>query len=164
MPLTIVRNVNDDMKVMQEEIFGPILPVMTYSSIDEAIDYVNDHDRPLGLYYFGQDKAEEEKVLSRTISAGRQSMTCCFTMRWKICPLAVSDHRAWAIIMGPMASRLSAMRAVYRQPGMDARLCGLQASLRKSHPQNAGARVEEVGCRMQALALEGHTLPQWWNW
>jgi coniferyl-aldehyde dehydrogenase len=53
MPLTIIRNVNDDMKVMQEEIFGPILPVMTYAGIDEAIDYVNAHDRPLGLYYFG---------------------------------------------------------------------------------------------------------------
>ncbi|MFZ1368562.1 aldehyde dehydrogenase family protein, partial [Sphingorhabdus sp.] len=50
MPLTIVRNVNDSMTVMQEEIFGPILPVMTYSSMDEAIDYVNAHDRPLGLY------------------------------------------------------------------------------------------------------------------
>ena len=70
MPLTIVRNVNDDMKVMQEEIFGPILPVMTYDSIDQAIDYVNSHDRPLGLYYFGQDKAEEQKVLGRTISGG----------------------------------------------------------------------------------------------
>jgi coniferyl-aldehyde dehydrogenase len=61
MPLTILRNVNDDMRVMQEEIFGPVLPVKTYRAIDEVIDYVNAHDRPLGLYYFGEDKAEAER-------------------------------------------------------------------------------------------------------
>src|SRR3546814_14801426 len=58
------------MKVMQEEIFGPILPVKTYKTIDDAIDYVNAGDRPLGLYYFGQDKSEEDRVLTRTISGG----------------------------------------------------------------------------------------------
>ena len=70
MPLHIVRNPTDDMKVMQEEIFGPILPVKTYKTIDDAIDYVNANDRPLGLYYFGQDKSEEDRVLTRTISGG----------------------------------------------------------------------------------------------
>src|SRR3546814_8720810 len=70
MPLHIIRNPTDDMKVMQEEIFGPVLPVKTYKTIDDAIDYVNDHDRPLGLYYFGQDKSEEDRVLTRTISGG----------------------------------------------------------------------------------------------
>ncbi|QLC21839.1 coniferyl aldehyde dehydrogenase [Parasphingopyxis sp. CP4] len=70
MPLTIVRNPTDDMKVMQEEIFGPVLPIKTYKSVDEAIDYVNANDRPLGLYYFGSDSAEEQKVLSKTISGG----------------------------------------------------------------------------------------------
>ena len=40
---------------MKDEIFGPLLPVKTYDSVDEAIDYVNDHPRPLGLYYFGSD-------------------------------------------------------------------------------------------------------------
>src|SRR3546814_4978542 len=47
-----------------------LLPVKTYKTIDDAIDYVNDHDRPLGLYYFGQDKSEEDRVLTRTISGG----------------------------------------------------------------------------------------------
>jgi len=46
------------------------LPVKTYSSIDQAIDYINDHDRPLGLYYFGDDDAEREKVLNHTTSGG----------------------------------------------------------------------------------------------
>ena len=54
---------------MQEEIFGPIL-VKSYKSTDEAIGYVNDHDRPLGLYYFGDNKAEESKVINSTTSGG----------------------------------------------------------------------------------------------
>ncbi|MEE4288154.1 MAG: coniferyl aldehyde dehydrogenase, partial [Erythrobacter sp.] len=70
MPLNILKNVTDEMKVMQQEIFGPVLPVMTYKRVDEAIDYVNSHDRPLGLYYFGEDKDEQERVLTRTISGG----------------------------------------------------------------------------------------------
>jgi coniferyl-aldehyde dehydrogenase len=69
-PPTLIVGATDEMKVMQEEIFGPVLPVMTYSAVDEAIGYVNAHDRPLGLYYFGDDPAEEEKVLTRTTSGG----------------------------------------------------------------------------------------------
>ncbi len=70
MPLYLVRNPTDDMKVMQEEIFGPVLPIKTYHRVDEAIDYVNRHDRPLGLYYFGADQGEQRQVLDRTISGG----------------------------------------------------------------------------------------------
>jgi coniferyl-aldehyde dehydrogenase len=69
-PPTLILDPTDDMKVMQEEIFGPLLPVKTYSSMDEAIGYVNSHDRPLGLYYFGDDAAEQEKVLSSTTPGG----------------------------------------------------------------------------------------------
>ena len=60
----------EDMIVMQEEIFGPILPVRAYESIDEAIDYVNDHARPLALYVFDSDNKRIEKVVDRTISGG----------------------------------------------------------------------------------------------
>jgi len=69
-PPTLIINPTEEMKVMQEEIFGPVLPVMTYRSIDEAIGYVNAHERPLGLYYFGDDAAEEAQVLARTTSGG----------------------------------------------------------------------------------------------
>jgi coniferyl-aldehyde dehydrogenase len=58
------------MQIMKDEIFGPLLPVKTYDSVDDAIGYVNEHARPLGLYYFGGDKAEQEKVLTRTTSGG----------------------------------------------------------------------------------------------
>ncbi|HWA59973.1 MAG TPA: coniferyl aldehyde dehydrogenase [Caulobacteraceae bacterium] len=67
---TLIIEPTDDMKVMQEEIFGPVLPVKTYRSVDEAVAYVNAHDRPLGLYYFGDDAAEREKVLEGTTSGG----------------------------------------------------------------------------------------------
>jgi len=69
-PPTLVLNPTDDMKIMQDEIFGPLLPVKTYNSVDEAIGYVNAHPRPLGLYYFGKDGPEQEKVLDRTTSGG----------------------------------------------------------------------------------------------
>ena len=67
---TLVIDPTDDMLVMQDEIFGPILPVKTYKSLAEAIDYVNDHPRPLALYYFGYDREKIDRVLAETISGG----------------------------------------------------------------------------------------------
>jgi coniferyl-aldehyde dehydrogenase len=58
------------MRVMQEEIFGPLMPVKTYETIDEAIAYVNARPRPLALYYFGEDRVEERRVLAWTTSGG----------------------------------------------------------------------------------------------
>ena len=69
-PPTLVLDPTDDMKVMQDEIFGPVLPVKQYKDVQETLDYVNSKDRPLGLYYFGEDKAEENKVLTHTTSGG----------------------------------------------------------------------------------------------
>jgi coniferyl-aldehyde dehydrogenase len=69
-PPTLILNPTDDMKVMQEEIFGPVLPVKGYSSMAEAVAYVNAHDRPLGLYYFGTNATEQERVLESTTSGG----------------------------------------------------------------------------------------------
>jgi coniferyl-aldehyde dehydrogenase len=70
LPMHLVTDVTDDMRVMQEEIFGPILPVIPYDTLDDAIAYVNDRDRPLALYYFDWDKARGEKVLNETHSGG----------------------------------------------------------------------------------------------
>ncbi|MBK8375431.1 MAG: coniferyl aldehyde dehydrogenase [Sphingomonadales bacterium] len=120
MPLTIVRNVNDSMKVMQEEIFGPILPVMTYSSMDEAIDYVNAHDRPLGLYYFGSDNAEADRVLSRTISGGATVNDVIFHNAMEDLPFGGVGPSGMGNYHGQDGFKtFSHMRAVYRQPGLD---------------------------------------------
>ncbi len=67
---TLILDANDSMKVMQDEIFGPVMPVQTYDDVAEAVNYVNEHARPLGLYYFGTDADEQHRVLTHTTSGG----------------------------------------------------------------------------------------------
>ncbi|MFV3371285.1 coniferyl aldehyde dehydrogenase [Pseudomonas sp. NY15435] len=67
---TLLVNPADDLSVMQDEIFGPLLPIKPYKDIAEVVAYINAHPRPLGLYYFGSDAAEEQYVLDRTTSGG----------------------------------------------------------------------------------------------
>jgi coniferyl-aldehyde dehydrogenase len=69
-PPVALFNADDSMQVMQEEIFGPILPVLTYRELNEALQYVNDHARPLALYYFDYDSRRMDHVLKTTISGG----------------------------------------------------------------------------------------------
>ena len=70
MPPTLVLNASDDMLIMQEEIFGPLMPVKTYQKMEDALGYINRKPRPLGLYYFGHDPSEERAILDRTTSGG----------------------------------------------------------------------------------------------
>ncbi|QOL50348.1 coniferyl aldehyde dehydrogenase [Massilia litorea] len=65
---TLVLNVDDSMNIMREEIFGPILPVLSYRTLDEVVDYVNARPRPLALYYFGPDDSNCRSLLRRTTS------------------------------------------------------------------------------------------------
>jgi coniferyl-aldehyde dehydrogenase len=67
---TLLIEPGDDLAVMREEIFGPVLALKTYRSLDEAIAYVNEHPRPLALYYFGTDTGKRDDVLRRTVSGG----------------------------------------------------------------------------------------------
>jgi len=69
-PPTLVLDVTDDMALMQEEIFGPLLPVKTYREMDQALAFINSRPRPLALYLFTSDRAMEEKVIARTMSGG----------------------------------------------------------------------------------------------
>jgi coniferyl-aldehyde dehydrogenase len=128
MPLTVLRGVNDDMTVMQEEIFGPVLPVMTYKAVDQAIDYINEHDRPLGLYYFGEDRAEQERVLTRTISGGVTTNDVIFHVSMEDLPfggVGPSGMGSYHAIEG--FREFSHARAVYHQPKIDiAKLGGLK--------------------------------------
>ena len=70
MPLHILQHVNEDMLVMHEEIFGPILPVMTYSDVAEIPSMIEPRRNPLAMYYFGSDKREQEYLLSHVQSGG----------------------------------------------------------------------------------------------
>jgi coniferyl-aldehyde dehydrogenase len=66
----VILNVNDDMEVMKNEVFGPLLPLMTFEKLDEVTNYINSHDHPLGLYFFGNKKAEQDFVINNTKSGG----------------------------------------------------------------------------------------------
>ena len=66
----VVTKVNDSMDVMRHEIFGPILPIMTYENISDVVDYINKNDNPLGLYYFGRSQSEQNFVINNTRSGG----------------------------------------------------------------------------------------------
>lgn len=69
-PLTVVTGVNEDMKIMQEEIFGPLLPIMAADTLDDQIAYVQDHARPLALYMFTKDKGAQDRMLLETHAGG----------------------------------------------------------------------------------------------
>jgi coniferyl-aldehyde dehydrogenase len=66
----LLLNVDDSMRVMREEIFGPVLPIVPYDTRAEALAYVNQRERPLALYWFGSDRAAREQVLAGTIAGG----------------------------------------------------------------------------------------------
>ena len=128
MPLTILRNVNDDMVAMQEEIFGPVLPVKTYKEVDEAIDYVNENDRPLGLYYFGNNTGEQERVLQKTISGGVTVNDVIFHISMDDLPFGGVGPSGIGSYHGPEGFKeFSHARSVYSQPKMDiAKLAGFK--------------------------------------
>jgi coniferyl-aldehyde dehydrogenase len=77
-PPQLVLDPTDDMQIMQDEIFGPLFPVLTYRTLDEVLAYIAVRDRPLGLYLFTNDKTVEETLLYRTISGGVTVNNCVF--------------------------------------------------------------------------------------
>jgi coniferyl-aldehyde dehydrogenase len=70
MPLHIVTNCTSEMRIMNEELFGPILPVVPYDSLEDVIRFVNAGDRPLAMYCFSHDAAERKSLLRRTHAGG----------------------------------------------------------------------------------------------
>jgi coniferyl-aldehyde dehydrogenase len=66
----LVRNAGENLRLMREEIFGPVLPIVEYASLDEAIDHVNRGERPLALYWFGTDVANRQRVMRETVAGG----------------------------------------------------------------------------------------------
>ena len=77
-PPTLIFSPAPAMRLMQEEIFGPVLPVVPYRTLDEAIAYVNARPRPLALYYFDDDPTRQDAVLARTMSGGVTINDCVY--------------------------------------------------------------------------------------
>ena len=69
-PPTLIPEPPEDLKLLQEEIFGPLLPIRTYREFAETVDYINSRPRPLAAYYFGDDPEEQKSVETRTTSGG----------------------------------------------------------------------------------------------
>jgi coniferyl-aldehyde dehydrogenase len=76
MPMSLVLDPAPDLRMMREEIFGPLLPVIPYDEVDEVIERINDGDRPLGVYVFGDDVAAIEHILGETSSGGGAVNAC----------------------------------------------------------------------------------------
>lgn len=124
MPLHIIEDVTDAMTVMQEEIFGPLLPLVRYDSIADAIRQVNRRDRPLGLYWFGTDMDEARVVLDRTISGGVTLNDVIFHISAEDLPFGGVGPSGMGRYHGQDGFReFSHGRAVYEQPRLD--LAGL---------------------------------------
>ncbi|WP_144210523.1 coniferyl aldehyde dehydrogenase [Shewanella donghaensis] len=70
LPTQLITNVSNDMTVIQEEIFGPLLPIMGYGNLEEAISYVNNNERPLALYIMSFDSQTQQRIIQQTHSGG----------------------------------------------------------------------------------------------
>jgi len=132
----VVDNVNDDMKVMQDEIFGPILPIRAYESVDEVLDYINAHDRPLGLYYFGNDGAEEERILNETTSGGVTINDVIWHVGQEDLPFGGIGPSGMGSYHGFDGFReFSSQKAVFRQAKVNlAQMLGLKPPYKKEVP------------------------------
>ncbi len=144
MPLHIVRDVTDDMTLMQEEIFGPVLPVRRYDGIESAIAEVNRRDRPLGLYYFGGDEGERRRVMDRTISGGVTLDDVIFHVSMEDLPFGGVGPSGMGSYHGMDGFRtFSHAKAVYKQSKLDvAKIAGLKppygAATRKAVARQIG--------------------------
>lgn len=114
---TLIINPDDEAMCMQDEIFGPILPIKTYKNFEETISYINNRPRPLAAYFFGKDKAEEERFLTGTTSGGVSINDVMFHMLQKDLPfggIGPSGMGAYHGIEG--FKTFSHAKGIYRQP------------------------------------------------
>jgi coniferyl-aldehyde dehydrogenase len=116
----LVTGLNDDMLVMKDEIFGPILPIKNYVDVREAVAYINEHPRPLGLYYFGNDNSERDYVLNSTTSGGVTVNDVFFHIAQEDLPFGGIGPSGMGAYHGREGfQEFSHKKAVYTQTGAD---------------------------------------------
>ena len=128
LPFTILQDCPPDAAVMTDEIFGPVLPVLSYRSLDEAIAFVNARPRPLGLYFFGRDGEETRAVLSRTVSGGVTLNDVVFHVTVEDLPFGGVGDSGFGVYHGAEGFReFSNARSIFRQSKFDvAKIAGLR--------------------------------------
>lgn len=119
-PPTLILDATDDMSVMQEEIFGPVLPVRTYETFEATVAEINARPRPLGLYYFGEDVAESEALLERTHSGGVTINDVIFHISMDDLPFGGVGPSGMGAYHGERGFKeFSHEKAIYRQTGSE---------------------------------------------
>ncbi|MCB1317860.1 MAG: aldehyde dehydrogenase family protein, partial [Leptospiraceae bacterium] len=113
---TYLANVDVDSAIMQEEIFGPILPILTYRSLGEAIEFINARDKPLALYVFSNNRENTEQILNRTSSGGAVVNDVIVHLANSHLPFGGVNHSGHGSYHGEFGFRaLSHEKAVLRQ-------------------------------------------------
>ena len=112
----LLWQVQPSMDVMREEIFGPLLPVMAYDRIEDALAFINGGERPLALYWFGQDAAEKEQVVCATISGGMTVNDTLMHVAYDSLPFGGVGASGWGAYHGETGFlRFSHQKSVFLQ-------------------------------------------------
>jgi coniferyl-aldehyde dehydrogenase len=145
-PPTLIIQPDDEALCMQDEIFGPLLPIKTYNNFEDTIAYINSKPRPLAAYYFGYDSAEEQRFLSGTTSGGVCINDVMFHMLQKDLPfggVGPSGMGAYHGIEG--FKTFSHAKSIYRQPkGVPvAKLAGFMPPYGDASEKNIKSKVKK---------------------
>jgi len=112
----LALHVTEDMIIMKDEIFGPILPIMTYRNLDDVLTYINDRARPLALYVFTNDRKIQERVIYNTLSGGVVINDCMQHVAQHDMPFGGIGHSGMGQYHGPEGFvEMSKMRPVFKQ-------------------------------------------------
>ena len=144
-PPTLIPEPPNDLKVMEEELFGPLLPIRTYREFEETIDYVNANPRPLAAYYFGEDKQEETAVLSRTTSGGACVNDVIMHIMQEDLPFGGVGPSGMGAYHGFDGFKtFSHAKAIYRQTGFNiAKLSGMLPPYNKTTEKSIEAQLKK---------------------
>tara|TARA_R110002110_G_scaffold3754_1_gene19483 strand:+ start:2897 stop:4345 length:1449 start_codon:yes stop_codon:yes gene_type:complete len=124
--LHLIVDPDDELACMQDEIFGAVLNIKTYNNLDDAIHFINARQRPLALYYFGDDKEEQNRVLAETLSGGVSINTVAMHVACDDLPFGGTGHSGMGNYRGYDGFKtFSHARGVYREGFVDlAKLAG----------------------------------------